>query len=165
MKRKLVVAGIALTVLTLSGCKQGPEPSTETAAPAVATPEPAPTVDPALAAAATPSDFDMRSFAGSFSGTLPCADCPGTDTRIELAGDGNYLLEETYQGKQGGNVKGDGTWTAEEGGTRLRLDPNNKSADDRLFEIVNDNEIRLLGKDGKAIASQSDYRLKRIPAR
>lgn len=160
MKRTWIIAGLVLTALAVSGCKK--EAATETAAPAeTATPTPA--ADPALAAAANPIDFDMRSFAGTFSGTLPCADCPGTDSKIELTGDGTYKLDESPQGKQDGNVKGDGNWTVEEGGARLRLDPNSKSDEDRLFAIAGKDELHLLDKDGKPVESAFTI-LKRAPA-
>ena len=151
MKRIGITTGIVLTALIVSGCKkEAPEATT----PAETAATPATTADPALAAAANPVvDFDMRSFAGTFSGTLPCADCPGIDTTIVLVGDGSYTLDETYKDKPDGNHKGDGNWTAEDSGTRLRLDPNSKSDEDRLFAIAGKNELHLLDKDGKPVDS------------
>lgn len=159
MKRTSFAAAlVALSVLGLSACKK--EPAAEPAAPTAT----APAADPALAAAANPVvDFDMRAFAGEFAGTLPCADCAGIDTRISLAGDGTYALDETYQGKSAEPVKSDGTWTAEDNGHRLRLDPNSKSEQDRLFEVVGQNDIRLM-KDGDTIQSAQNYGLKRVAA-
>ncbi len=159
MKHTWIFAGVLLTTLALFGCKK--ETPADAAAPAAPAAEAAPATDPALAAAATPAEFDYRAFAGTFSGTLPCADCPGIDTTIVLVGDGTYTLDETHKDKQDGNFKGDGTWTAEDAGTRLRLDPNSKSDEDRLFEIVGKNEIRALGEDGTPAASTLDYSLKR----
>ena len=161
MKRiAFAVAGIALAALSLSACKK--EPAAE---PAAAAPAAAPAADPALEAAAHPVvDFDMRSFAGEFDGTLPCADCEGIDTKIALTGDGTYTVDETYQGKSADAVKGDGTWTAEDNGHRLRLDPNSKTDPDRLFEVVGNNEIRLMDKDGNAIQGTRNYSLKRVSA-
>lgn len=155
MKRiTFAIAGIAIAALTLSACKK--ESAAEPAAAA-------PAADPALAAAANPVvDFDMRAFAGEFGGTLPCADCAGIDTKIVLSGDGTYTVDETYQGKSADAVKGDGNWTAEDNGHRLRLDSNSKSDADRLFEVVGDNEIRLMDKDGNAIQSAQNYSLKRV---
>lgn len=161
MKRIGIIAGIVLIALSVSGCKK--EAAPEAAAPAETAATPATAADPALAAAANPVDFDMRAFAGTFSGTLPCADCLGIDSKIELAGDGTYKLDETHQGKQDGNVKGDGNWTVEEGGARLRLDPNSKSDEDRLFAIAGKDELHLLDKDGKPIDSAFTT-LKRAPA-
>ncbi|TWI04717.1 putative lipoprotein NlpE involved in copper resistance [Luteimonas cucumeris] len=157
MKHSLVLASLVLAVLAVAGCK--PQTPAEPATPAPAA-DTAPT-DPALIAAATPTRFDTKGFAGTFSGTLPCADCPGIDTRIELKPDGTYALQETYQGREDGPRSGDGNWTAEEDGQRLRLDPNSKTDEDRLFAIVGRNEIRLLDKEGKAVASEPGHSLTR----
>ncbi|MCL1633299.1 copper resistance protein NlpE [Luteimonas sp. SX5] len=162
MKQTWIITGIALTALALPGCKK--EAAPEAAAPAAPAAEAAAPADPALAAAAAPTDFDMRSFAGSFSGTLPCADCAGTDTRIALAGDGTYTIDETYQGKATAPARSDGHWTAEDNGHRLRLDPNSKSDADRLFEIVGKDEIRLMDKDGNAMQGAQNFSLKRVAA-
>ncbi len=160
---KRIALAVAVTALALSACKK--EQPAEPAAPAVAPAAAAPAADPALAAAANPAvDFDMRAFAGEFAGTLPCADCTGIDTKIALADDGTYTLEETYQGKSAAPFKGDGTWTAEDNGHRLRLDPNSKSEQDRLFEVLGKNDIRLMDKDGNAIQSGRNYGLKRVAA-
>ncbi len=162
MKHTWIIAGIVLTALTLSGCKKEAPPEAAAAADAAAQPA-AP--DPALEAAANPVlDFDMRTFAGTFSGTLPCADCAGTDTRITLTGDGTYTIDESYQGKATAPARGDGNWTAEDNGVRLRLDPNSKSDADRLFEIVGKDEIRLMDKDGNAMQGTRNFSLKRVAA-
>ncbi|SDY92710.1 copper homeostasis protein (lipoprotein) [Lysobacter sp. yr284] len=164
MNRKLLALA-CLAALALSACNKPAE--TPAAAPAE-TPkaaEPAAPAEaaPAPAAAAAPATFDAAAFAGTFSGTLPCADCSGIDTKLELKADGGYALSESYQGKKDGNFKGDGTWTAEDNGKRVRLDPNSKSDDDRLFDIVSKDEIRMLDTEGKPIESQLDYSLKRTP--
>lgn len=156
MKHRLALASLSLAVLAATGCK--PQTPAEPAAPAATA---APATDPALAAAAAPSSFDIKRFAGSFSGTLPCASCPGIDTRIELKPDGSYALDETYQDEKDGNFKSDGTWAAEEDGKHLRLDPNSKTDDDRLFEVVNNDEIRMLDQEGKTVASELNYSLVR----
>ncbi|RDZ28831.1 copper resistance protein NlpE [Lysobacter silvisoli] len=158
--KSLVLASLVLTA-AIAGCKPNPpaEPAAEAPkadAAIAAAPEPAPApVAPAL---------DAKAFAGTFSGTLPCADCPGIDTRVELKADGTYAIEETYQERKDGNSKSDGTWTAEEAGQRVRLDPNSKSEDDRLYQVVSADEIRALDKEGKAIDSQANLSLKRQPA-
>jgi uncharacterized lipoprotein NlpE involved in copper resistance len=157
----LVIASIALSA-AIAGCKPQPPaepaadaPKAEAAVAPAAMPEAAPPVAPAL---------DAKAFAGNFSGTLPCADCPGIDTQLELKADGTYAIEETYQESKGGNFKGDGTWTAEEAGQRIRLDPNSKEERDRLYQVVSADEIRALDLQGKAIESQANLSLKRQPA-
>ena len=99
--------------------------------------------------------------AGTFAGTLPCADCPGIDTRLELAADGTYTITESYQERSAPALKGDGTWTVEDDSRRLRLDPNSKSDNDRLFSILSQDEIRQLDLEGKPIDSTLPYNLRR----
>lgn len=153
----LVLASVAL--IALAGCEpQKPAepavdaPKAETAAAPAAAPEPAAPVAPAL---------DPKAFAGTFSGTLPCADCPGINTTLELKADGTYAVTTNYQDRKNSETKGDGTWTAEEAGQRIRLDPNSKSEEDSLYQVVSADEIRALDKEGKAIDSQANLSLKR----
>ncbi|QWF15007.1 copper resistance protein NlpE [Lysobacter capsici] len=164
MNQKLLALA-CLAALALSACNK---PTEATSAPAetakAAEPAPAVAPEPAPVAEAPKAGFDVAAFAGSFSGTLPCADCSGIDTKIEFKADGSYAVDETYQGKKDGAFKGDGTWTAEEDGKRLRLDPNSKTDPDRLFEVVSHEEIRQLDTEGKAIESQANLSLKRASA-
>lgn len=162
MNQKLLALA-CLAALALSACNKPAEaPSAPAETPKAAEAAPAPAATPAAAAEAPKPGFDIAVFAGGFAGTLPCADCAGIDTKIELKGDGSYSIDETYQDKKDGNHKGDGSWTAEEDGKRLRLDPNSKSDSDRLFEVVSNDEIRLLDQNGKAIDSKLNYSLKRV---
>jgi uncharacterized lipoprotein NlpE involved in copper resistance len=151
-------SAIALAVtLALAACKPQPEADTAVAPPApepLATPMPEP-VDPEA------SGLDTKAFAGTFSGTLPCADCPGIDTTIRFTSDGAFTLEETYQDRQDGTGGFDGTWTSEADGRHVRLDPDSKSEDDRLYEVVSIDEIRMLDTRGEAIESELDYSLRR----
>ncbi|WP_342315226.1 copper resistance protein NlpE [Lysobacter sp. FW306-1B-D06B] len=153
----VALACALLCALSLSACKpQAP------AEPPAAQPEataPAPAADAQPSAQSAP--FDVKAFAGTFTGTLPCADCPGIDTRIVLAADGTYTITESYQERSAPELKGDGTWTAEENNQRLRLDPNSKSDNDRLFAILSHDEIRQLDMEGKPIESALPYNLKR----
>ncbi|MGH8081802.1 MAG: copper resistance protein NlpE, partial [Lysobacter sp.] len=163
MNQKLLALA-CLAALALSACNKPSDKVDEIkaadAAAVAATPA-APAPAPAPVAEAPKAGFDAAAFAGGFSGTLPCADCSGIDTKIEFKADGSYSIEETYQGKKDGNAKGDGSWTAEEDGKRLRLDPNSKSDSDRLFEVVSHDEVRQLDQEGKPIDSKLDYSLKR----
>lgn len=162
MNRKLLLLAAVLSTLAIAACKpQAPaEPATD-ATPAVVPAEPAPVaVESTPAKTAEDVPFDTKGFAGTFSGTLPCADCPGIDTKITLKPDGTYTLHETYQGKKD-SFDGDGTWTAEENGQRIRLDPNSKSENDRLYAVKSNDEIEVLDTEGNAIASTAPHALKR----
>ena len=51
----------------------------------------------------------------------------------------------------------------EDGGKRVLLDPNSKSEQDRSYEIVSNDEIRMLGQDGTPVETQLNNSLKREP--
>ena len=76
----------------------------------------------APAPAADPSGFPVK-LPASFSGVLPCADCPGMQYRVEFHEDGSYRLRTTYLEK-GVNVDDAGAWhwCLPTSGSRLRDD-------------------------------------------
>ena len=111
-----------LTVLAVTACKPDtPEPAAglpaaETAAP-VAT-----DVTPVREDLSSDhSSFDMKGFAGTFSGTLPCDSCPGIDTTVVLNPDGTYRINEVHQQSDTPDASMDGTWTVEADDRQIRL--------------------------------------------
>lgn len=137
MNRKLLLLAIAST-LAIAACKpQAPAEPAAPAAPAEQAAAPAPpapvAVESAPAKTAADLPFDVKGFAGTFS---------GDGRKITLNADGTYQL-------QGPGFEGDGTWTAEEGDTRIRLDPNSKSEEDRVYAITSNDQLDALGADGK----------------
>ena len=103
---------------------------------------------------------DARALAGTWSGLLPCADCPGIDETLVLIADGGFVLTDTYRERAGtGNVV-QGTWTVEADGRRIRLDPDNKEDADRFFAVDADALVPLY-TEGKPIDSPFDMRLVR----
>ena len=165
MNHKLLfVATLSLATMAVNvGCKREASPEV---APAVETPPSTATVD------AAPADHMMepatvlntKAFAGTFSGTLPCADCPGIVTTLELRTDGSFMLMETYQERKVEPDMLEGTWTAEENGSRIRLDPNSKSKQDRLYAVNAHDRITQLGSDGTPAATGLEFSLRRTAA-
>ncbi|GAA3919961.1 copper resistance protein NlpE [Luteimonas lutimaris] len=162
----------ALCAALLTGCNK---PASDDAAPAGDTAplaneaaEPAADGQPtdvlkAVDNAPAPEGLDVRAFAGSFSGTIPCADCPGIDSTLTLDADGSYTTHDVYQ-ERDASFDSSGTWTVEEAGKRIRLDPNSKDEQDRLLEVVSNDELRMLDADGNAIESGLNYTLTRTAA-
>jgi copper homeostasis protein (lipoprotein) len=168
MNRKLLLLAV-VAALAVAACKPqapaepvAPAAPAEPAAPAAAAPV---AVESAPATTAADVPFDIKGFAGTFTGALPCADCPGIDTRLMLNADGSYTLHEVYQGKPGNGFDGDGTWTAEENGKRIRLDPNSKSQQDRLYAVTSADQIDALDSAGMPIESTQSNTLKREAAK
>ena len=154
--------------LVLAACKPAAEPAPATTATAEAPTAPVESGNVAGTDATAvvhhdrpdPAGFDRKAFAGTFAGTVPCADCPGIETHLAIDADGTFRLDETYQDRDAG-VQTTGTWTIDADGKRLLLDPDTKDAADRHFEIVSKDEIRMLDVDGNPIASELNYSLRR----
>lgn len=98
--------------------------------------------------------FDTKAFAGTFTGTLPCTDCPGTNARLVLEPDGRFTLEETRPGGSA-STRIEGTWTVEFDDTQVRLDPDAKSEPDRQFAIASNDRLAPVDAQGQG-APQHD---------
>lgn len=169
MNRNMLSLLILLLAASLgTACQRDAEPpaapaEAEKTAEAAPPATPASSSDPGAYEAFVPSGpaLDHRAFAGRFSGILPCAGCPGTDTVLSLGEDYRFEFTETLQGSGAAPATVKGSWSAEEDGHRLRLDPDSKEAEDRLFQVIANDEIRLLDKDGKPIESEANLSLRR----
>lgn len=162
---KPLLALACLVVFAVAACKPEPTvPAAEMAAPAE-TAAAAVDLNPSMEGVSSDSrGFDMKAFAGTFSGTLPCASCPGIDTTLVLDADGTYAITEAYQDQQGPAIEMDGTWTVEANDRQVRLDPNSKREPDRLFAISSNEQLTQLDLEGQPVDSGLDYRLSRQPA-
>lgn len=86
---------------------------------------------------------------GTYSGTLPCADCDGIETTLKLNNDLTYILTTEYKGKDNAKAetsKGSFTWK----GNTIKL--GGISGSDRPSQYkVEENRIRQLDMDGNII--------------
>lgn len=169
-------------LMFLGACQRQPEPgpapvaepatsATNAAAPAVE-----PVVDPVAGtdavaavdrapAAGAGGAFDVKAFAGTFAGTLPCASCPGIDTVLDIRADGRFVLTETYRDEAGPPVVTQGTWSLEQDDSRVLLDPDGKDDRDRRYAIgAGHDRLQVLDLQGNPPASGLDYTLARTPA-
>ncbi|HTL15029.1 MAG TPA: copper resistance protein NlpE [Thermomonas sp.] len=161
--RALAFAIAALAAL--AGCKPTEPAPAPAAAPADATPAaPAPSAVVAEVDHGSPAGdntaFDVKAFAGTYAGTIPCADCPGIDMSLAFTPEGRYQQTLRYQERDTSSAS-DGTWTLDADGRRIHLDPTDKGAQDSWVEIVSPTELRLLDAEGKPIDSTLDYGLRR----
>ena len=88
---------------------------------------------PAPEQATTPAEADSSTtaaadnsrtaldWAGTYHGTVPCADCQGIDTRITLNADGTYRMETIYLGRSTEAQVTEGSFTWEDDGGRIVL--------------------------------------------
>ena len=138
MNRSLLTLAL-LATLAATACKpQAPAPA-EPAAQANTAAE-APTPAPMPDAAPAEAPFDLKGFAGTFA---------TADTKITLNTDGSYVID--------GATQGDGTWTAEENGKRIRLDPNSKADEDRVYSVVSHDQIDQVDAAGAAVSPAQSF--------
>jgi copper homeostasis protein (lipoprotein) len=92
----------------------------------------------------------------TYTGVLPCADCPGIDTTLTLLPDHTYRLRAAYRDRPA--ILHDlGRWIIEETGS-LALRGGYES---RLFRIVGRDSLEQLDRSGAPIPSQAPHSLGR----
>lgn len=143
--KNTLLAVACFSALALAACNR--EPAEPAPAPAPAEPA-AVTSVPSGETPEMAATFDQKGFAGTFSGGR---------TTLELKPDGTYLVTD-------GSDKMDGTWTVEEGDTRVRLDPNTKAVEDRLFQIAGRDELTAVTAEGQPASGDAALSLKRATA-
>lgn len=142
MNRSLLTLAL-LATLAATACKpQAPAEPAPTADAQTAVEAPGP-VAVESAPSTSPADlpFDIKGFAGTFA---------TADAKITLNADGTYKLS--------GAAQGDGTWTAEEGGKRIRLDPNSKTEEDRLYAVASNDQLDVLDGTGQPVTPTQAFK-------
>ena len=97
----------------------------------------------------------------TFTGTLPCASCPGIDYHLNLMVDGVFFLRQAYQDREGGPFDDIGRYLLSSDGDQLTLF-GGREAPLRLAISAPDT-LRLLDRDGGHIESELNYNLSRQP--
>ncbi|MCU4413931.1 copper resistance protein NlpE N-terminal domain-containing protein [Acinetobacter sp. WU_MDCI_Axc73] len=96
MKKSLIAIAIASTLLVACSKKENQtETTTSTAEQTAVTSAPAETATAVDTAHTAENSLD---WAGDYKGKLPCADCEGIKTELELNNDKTFELKETYLG-------------------------------------------------------------------
>jgi uncharacterized lipoprotein NlpE involved in copper resistance len=85
-------------------------------------------------------------WAGTYEGTLPCADCSGIKTTITLKDDNTYTMTEEYVDKKT-KAEDKGKFEWDKSGGKISL----VSKDGKRQYIVGENQLIHLDMDGKEI--------------
>jgi acyl-homoserine-lactone acylase len=101
----------------------------------------------------TPADNSRNAldWAGTYSGVLPCASCPGIETTITLSNDGTFERSLHYIDENPLPVRDSGTFSWNEGGNAITLSPQDgdpqryQVGEHRLFHLDADGE-RMRGE-------------------
>lgn len=166
--KKTVLAFCVLS-LSLSACSKPKNDSTsgqpsETSAPLTATQPAGSTSETAASLPLADSAETSLDWNGDYEGVLPCADCEGIKTELELNSDKTYELTEEYLGKGKGQetkVKGKFSFDSKEPSI-IVLD---QAADNRRFFIGEGFAEARAVETGEAITGPlaEHYKLKKQP--
>ena len=148
MRFSLVLA--LLPIALLAACNRPADTAAVTPAATVAAPATIEAPAPAPATAAAPvgmsdapapgehTTFDAKGFAGTFG---------DSNSAVTFTADGAYsMTTESVAAK----APDTGTWTLEPDARHIRLDPNSKAEQDRVYELVSNDELH--GTDGQVLA-------------
>lgn len=114
-----------------------------------------------FALAANAQETALGALPASFSGLLPCADCPGIRYTLNLFPDQSYFLRHTYTGRGAGKSFDDiGRWSLS--GSTLVLTGGKEFA--ARFAIKSSEVLRQLNLEGREIDSKLNYDLRRTAA-
>ena len=116
----------------------------------------------------------MAAPAGTFVGTIPCADCQGISTELVLKSgarntSGSFTMKQTYLGKPAGEnvITNSGKWFLAKGNKQnpdaavLQLIPTEDNVELLYFLQVSESEIKLLDREQQEIKSRLNYSLKK----
>lgn len=142
-----LVPGMLAGVL-LAGCAHNTEPAPQPLKPR-----------PTLA-----SDHNARNsldWAGTYEGTLPCADCPGIQTRLMLTPQGEYELQTRYLDRQAQPSVERGRFEWQADGSTIRL---GQAAGGQTYFVTEGRVIQLY-QDGSRPSGPlaAHYELKQLP--
>jgi uncharacterized lipoprotein NlpE involved in copper resistance len=87
-------------------------------------------------------------FSGTFSGLIPCADCPGIEVTLSFSPDSSFIESMIYQ-ERSSSFKDSGQWIKD--GKMIKVRYNNKKASPHYFLIKSDSIIAWLDADKKEI--------------
>jgi copper homeostasis protein (lipoprotein) len=111
-----------------------------------------------IAFGSAPAFTQDAELAGSFVGTLPCADCGGIEVRIDVFGDGVFYQRTSYLGKGDDAVFDSiGSWSHATGESTVALFGDGREPEQ--WRVVDPSTLRKLDTDGQDIESALNYDL------
>ncbi len=99
---------------------------------------------------------------GTYSGVVPCASCPGIETRITLHADGRYDRSTLYLGEGSAAIKDSGSFVWNDAGSKVTI---GKGNDMQQYQ-VGENQLFHLDVSGERIRGElaEQYTLRRLNA-
>jgi hypothetical protein len=154
MKKSIIA--ISLASLVLVACNKTENKKVEEQTPATTE-----TVSKATVADTAHTTENALDWNGTYKGVLPCADCEGIKTELELNSDKTYEIKETYLGKgDGKQFESKGSFQFDsKNSSIIELD---KAGDSRKY-FVAEGYLKALDLEGNEITGDlaDKYQLKK----
>lgn len=155
MKKSIIA--ISLASLVLVACSKTENKKVEEQTPATTE-----AVSEATVADNAHTAENALDWNGAYKGILPCADCEGIKTELELNSDKTYEIKETYLGKGDGKpFESKGSFQFDS--KNLSIIELDKAGDSRKY-FVAEGYLKALDMDGKEITGDlaDKYQLKKV---
>jgi heat shock protein HslJ len=134
MKKKWFICGISALLIGMVSCKSQPKEAS-----------------PGSEALATADNSrNVLDWDGLYSGILPCADCGGIQTSLELSRDNTYKLKQVYLGKEENRFDGSGKFEWNKNGNIITLD----NGEGMNQYLVGEQELIMLDTEGNRITGE-----------
>ncbi len=114
-----------------------------------------PPVSPAAKRVDAHNSRNSLDWAGAYEGVLPCADCPGMQTRLLLRMDGSFEIRTQYLERQVAPQTASGRFNWNDAGSRITLDA---AGSGQQFQ-VGEGRLLQLNRDGSAPAWNAPNRV------
>jgi copper homeostasis protein (lipoprotein) len=103
-----------------------------------------------------------NNFSGTFTGTTPCADCPGIKTTVSFNRDSTFIENMEYLARNT-SFSDTGKWTISDSMITVSF-PAKKKSHERFYRIKSDSTIAMLDGNNKEIeaALSKYYILKKV---
>jgi len=109
-----------------------------------------------------PDASTLGGLPATYTGVLPCADCPGIEYHLDLFPDRAYYLRRVYRGRHDGSFDDIGAWEVTAAGRTLVL---HGAREERpRFAIKDEMMLTKLDLEGQPIVSAANHDLKRAAA-
>ena len=109
----------------------------------------------------SPFAAELVKLPATFAGELPCADCAGIRTDLDLRADGTWFMRSTYLGHgDDATHEAMGSFTLATDGDRLVLRGDREPP--RVYRVLDARTLRMLDRDGSEIGSTLAYELRRV---
>lgn len=88
---------------------------------------------------------------GTYLGTLPCADCEGVETKLEINFDGTFVLTENYLGKEDSQFVYQGKFNWNAAGNTIAVP---SESEEIIQFFVAENQLFRLDDNGQRVSGE-----------